>query len=71
MAPCEQVAFEAQPDWRDALRLRRWDDLAKDPAAKVPGLGAYHEDLCGAAAAAARADASSIGVARPSGSINR
>lgn len=41
----EQAAFERHPDWREALRLRRWDDLAKDPAAAVPGVEAYHDEL--------------------------
>lgn len=34
-------AFEAQPAWRDAVRLRRWDDAAKVPGLRVPALGHY------------------------------
>lgn len=49
MEPAQVVAFEARPDWRDAVRLRRWDDQAKDPAAEVPGLEAYAEDVRAAA----------------------
>ena len=42
----EEVAtFERIPGWRDAVRLRRWDDAAKDPAASVPGIEAYVADL--------------------------
>jgi predicted HD phosphohydrolase len=45
MSAEEIVAFEAQPDWRNAVRLRRWDDRAKEPAASVPGLDAYADAL--------------------------
>lgn len=42
----EEVSeFERQPGWRDAAELRRWDDLAKDPGARVPPLEEYEEDL--------------------------
>ena len=37
----EITAFERLPGWRDAVRLRRWDDAAKDPEAVVPGIEAY------------------------------
>ncbi len=37
----EVRAFEQQPFWRDAVRLRRWDDRAKEPGMKVPGLSHY------------------------------
>jgi gamma-butyrobetaine dioxygenase len=33
--------LEAHPWFADAVRLRRWDDLAKDPAADVPPFDAY------------------------------
>jgi predicted HD phosphohydrolase len=45
MSPDEVAAFEAEPDWRAAVRLRIWDDRAKDPDASVPGLDAYAGDL--------------------------
>lgn len=45
MPAAEAVAFAAHPDCADALALRRWDDLAKDPGAVVPGIEAYEEDL--------------------------
>ncbi|MFN7995196.1 MAG: HD domain-containing protein [Bryobacteraceae bacterium] len=35
--------FEKLPFWREALRLRRWDDLAKVPGLKVPGLEHYRQ----------------------------
>lgn len=35
LAPGEADAFRAQPHAADAIRLRRWDDLAKDPTAKT------------------------------------
>ena len=37
----EMAAFEAHPQACDALRLRRWDDAAKDPAATAPAFGYY------------------------------
>ena len=45
MSKEEVAAFERRPEWRDAVRLRRWDDAAKDPAAIVPGIEAYADDL--------------------------
>jgi len=33
--------FRAKPFANEALRLRRWNDLARDPDAIVPGLEAY------------------------------
>jgi gamma-butyrobetaine dioxygenase len=33
MTPDEVRSFEAHPWWPDAVRLRRWDDGAKDPSA--------------------------------------
>jgi len=43
------VAFARDPHARAAVALRRWDDEAKDPAATVPPLDAYHELLEGLA----------------------
>ena len=37
----EARAFEQQPFAREAVRLRRWDDLAKVPGMQVPGLEHY------------------------------
>lgn len=34
----ELAEFEANPYALDAIRVRRWDDAAKDPDAEVPGL---------------------------------
>jgi 2-amino-1-hydroxyethylphosphonate dioxygenase (glycine-forming) len=41
MTPQEAAAFEAGPHFRDQLRLRSWDESAKDPQAIVPGLDRY------------------------------
>lgn len=41
MGATEMAAFEAHPQSCDALRLRRWDDAAKDPAASPPAFGYY------------------------------
>jgi len=36
MRDAELAAFEAGPYAQAAIRVRRWDDAAKDPAAQVP-----------------------------------
>jgi phosphonate degradation associated HDIG domain protein len=38
-------AFEALPFAREAVRLRRWDDLAKTPGMRVPGLEHYRATI--------------------------
>jgi predicted HD phosphohydrolase len=40
-ADTEISEFEANPWYRDALALRRWDDLAKVPDMAVPDLAHY------------------------------
>jgi predicted HD phosphohydrolase len=37
----EVTEFEQRPFAREAVRLRRWDDLAKIPGLEVPGLEHY------------------------------
>lgn len=37
----EAEIFRALPFSNDALRLRRWDDLAKDSTIKINGIGTY------------------------------
>lgn len=41
----ELRAFEQHPHYRDALRLRRWDDRAKIPGLTVPDLEHYRPVL--------------------------
>lgn len=41
MTSPEIARFEALPFAADAVRLRRWDDLAKMPAAQTPSLAYY------------------------------
>ncbi len=41
----ETAAFEGDTYARDAVRLRRWDDLAKIEGAHVPPLRHYREIL--------------------------
>lgn len=45
MSAEEAEGFRASPHFEAALRLRRWDDEAKDPDLVVPGLIAYVPDL--------------------------
>jgi [1-hydroxy-2-(trimethylamino)ethyl]phosphonate dioxygenase len=47
----EARAFEQRPFARDAVRLRRWDDLAKVPGMRVPGLEHYRAAIEAAASA--------------------
>ncbi len=49
MSARQARAFEALPAHRDAIAVRRWDDQAKDPAARVPGLDHYRPLLAGLA----------------------
>jgi len=37
--------FEAHPQYRNAVRLRLWDDMAKVPGMEVPGLEHYRARL--------------------------
>lgn len=41
MTAREVVEFEASPYYKDLLRLRAWDEAAKDPDAVTPGLEHY------------------------------
>jgi predicted HD phosphohydrolase len=41
LKPEEQLGLETRPWFGDALRLRRWDDLAKVPGASCPPLVEY------------------------------
>ncbi|MFF5210734.1 phosphonate degradation HD-domain oxygenase [Streptosporangium sp. NPDC000396] len=41
MSPREVAEFEAEPYAQDAVRLRRWDDEAKDPGREVPPFTDY------------------------------
>ena len=45
MSPEEVAGFENHPGFREAVELRRWDDLGKDPHAEVPPLEAYAGDI--------------------------
>ena len=45
MSPEQCRAFEANPRFADTIRLRRWDDTAKDPNAVVPNIGHYRDRI--------------------------
>jgi phosphonate degradation associated HDIG domain protein len=45
----QRAQFESNPYYRDAVRLRHWDDTAKVPGLAVPGLEHYRERLAAAA----------------------
>jgi phosphonate degradation associated HDIG domain protein len=51
MSQQEAAAFAARPFADDAVRLRRWDEQAKDSAIRVPGFDAYRGILTRLAAA--------------------
>jgi phosphonate degradation associated HDIG domain protein len=53
----EQIAaFERESYFREALRVRRWDDRAKVADLKIPGLSAYRALIETQARSAVRAD---------------
>jgi phosphonate degradation associated HDIG domain protein len=41
MTPAQVAAFRTEPHHEDAVRVRRWDDAAKDPAVSTPGFMHY------------------------------
>jgi phosphonate degradation associated HDIG domain protein len=43
--PTEKAKFEALPHWQAAIRLRRWDDLGKDPTMETPPLAHYRPHI--------------------------
>ncbi|HLH27374.1 MAG TPA: hypothetical protein VKW77_00580, partial [Acidimicrobiales bacterium] len=49
MTPAEVAAFEDGAFFRDAVRLRHWDDAAKVPGLAVPGPSHYRDRLASAA----------------------
>lgn len=54
MTEAEIVSFREHPSWREAVGLRRWDDLGKEAGREVPGLQSYADDLREVVAAAGR-----------------
>ncbi len=44
-SPDEARAFESQAYFRQAVRLRRWDDAAKIPGLSVPSLDSYRSRI--------------------------
>lgn len=45
MLAVEIEAFQAEPHFHDAVRLRTWDDAAKDPTWKTPPVEAFVRSL--------------------------
>jgi gamma-butyrobetaine dioxygenase len=45
MSAEEIAGFQSLPHWREACRLRRWDDMAKDPDMATPPLEHYRAVL--------------------------
>lgn len=43
----EVAEFESNPFFKDAVRLRHWDDAAKIPGLEVPGISSYREMVAG------------------------
>jgi predicted HD phosphohydrolase len=41
MAAHEIAEFESEPFYKDAVRVRQWDDQGKVAGLKTPGLGDY------------------------------
>ena len=49
MSDEERNEFESNPYYREAIRLRHWDDTAKVPGLEVPGLEHYRDRLAATA----------------------
>ena len=45
MDESERTAFESEPHFKEALRLRKWDDEAKDPNLAIPSIEAFTNAL--------------------------
>ena len=45
MSAAEVAAFEAEPHWREAVRVRRWDDMGKVPRLAVAGFEHYRDAI--------------------------
>ena len=45
MNPAEVAAFEAERFYADAVRLRRWDDMAKIAGFKAPPIASYRREI--------------------------
>lgn len=54
MSTEEVERFRSHEWWEDAVALRRWDDLAKDPNARVLPIEAYEPELRAVISAAVR-----------------
>ena len=52
LTPAESRSFLAEPFARAAMLLRRWDDMAKDPAAETPDLDYFRPHVSEALAGA-------------------
>lgn len=50
MSTTEQEVFQQHPFFAEAVQLRRWDDLAKNPAAVTPAIEAFAPALAEALA---------------------
>ena len=47
MSDEEKAEFEKNAYYKNAVQLRKWDDLAKEKELEVPGLENYREDVLG------------------------
>ena len=47
MSDEEKAGFEKNAYYKNAVQLRKWDDLAKEKELEVPGLENYREDVLG------------------------
>ena len=43
MSAAKKAEFEKNPFWKNAVQLRKWDDLGKKKGTETPGLEAYRE----------------------------
>ena len=45
MSEVEVTAFQASPYWKDAVALRRIDEMAKDPKGPMPHFEEFTKEL--------------------------
>lgn len=64
LSPDEVRAFELHPMCREAVALRRWDDLGKKPGAQVPPLESYADTLASLILSRQLSSADSVGGAQ-------
>jgi phosphonate degradation associated HDIG domain protein len=64
LIPAEAAAFRAMTYAGDAIRLRRWDEMAKIPGRQTPNLDHYRTTLCTVLSPQAASDSADVGLTK-------